>query len=180
MERSDLKKSRTKKDPSAPKRARCAYIIFSTEEGKKVREANPEMSAPEVIKEVGRRWGSLGPAAKSGYEKKANEDKERYMEEMESYSPPASPENGFAKKGKGKRGKDPNAPKKPLSAYLSFFAAENKKIRSAVSKVSVMEVMKEVAAKWMKLDNKARQPWEAKAAADRDRYLAELAAYNVA
>lgn len=51
------KKTKAKKDPKAPKRARSAYIIFATEEGKKVREANPEMSASEVLKELGRRWG---------------------------------------------------------------------------------------------------------------------------
>ena len=176
MDRSGTKKS--KKDPNAPKRALTAYIIFSTEEGKKFREANPEMSATAVIKELGRRWGTLGPAKKSGYEKKAAEDKERYNAEMESYSPPASPEYGSAKKGK--RAKDPNAPKRPVSAYLSFFTVENKKVRAANPSLSVADVMKETAAKWTKLDNKARQPWEEKAAADKQRYIEELAVYNEA
>ena len=52
-------KKAAKKDPNAPKRARSAYIIFTTDEGKKVREANPEMSAPEVLREIGRRWGQF-------------------------------------------------------------------------------------------------------------------------
>ena len=178
MDRSGLKKSRTKKDPNAPKKARTAYIIFSTEEGKRVREANPEMSAIEVVKELGRRWGTLEAPKKSGYEERAAVDRERYNDEMESYSPPASPEYGSAKKGK--RVKDPNAPKRPVSAYLSFFTVENKKVRAANPTLSVSDVMKETAARWTRLDNKARQPWEEKAAADKQRYVNELAVYNEA
>ena len=50
--------------------------------------------------------GVLDPARKAGYEKRAADDKDRYKEEMESYSPPVSPEPApeSAKKG-GKRGR---------------------------------------------------------------------------
>lgn len=178
MEKNQTKKTRARKDPNAPKKARTAYIIFSIEEGRKVREANPEMSATEVVKEIGRRWNAVDPVKKSGYEMMAAEDRDRYQEEMESYSPPASPDYGSAKKGK--RAKDPNAPKRPVSAYLSFFTVENKKVRAANPTMNVADVMKVTAARWGKLDNKARQPWEAKAAADKERYIAELAAYNEA
>ena len=101
---------------------------------------------------------------------------------MESYSPPPSPEPDTAKKGgkRAKKEKDPNAPKRPMSAYLSFFTVENKKVRAANPSLSVADVMKETAAKWTRLDNKARQPWEEKAAADKQRYVNELAVYNEA
>ena len=45
----DKKKSTKKdKDPNAPKKARTSYIIFAGEEGKKIRQAHPEMSTAPV------------------------------------------------------------------------------------------------------------------------------------
>jgi hypothetical protein len=38
---------------------RSAYIFFATEEGKKVREELPGLSAPDVLREVGKRWNLL-------------------------------------------------------------------------------------------------------------------------
>jgi len=129
------KTPKAKKDPNAPKRARSAYILFSTEEGKNVRQANPKLTAPEVLKEVGRRWGVLDPKLKAAFEQKAAADKERYTEEMESYSPPNSPDVAAVDK-KGKRAKkDPNAPKRAqVSSFIkspfSFLALHSKEARA--------------------------------------------------
>jgi len=164
-----------KKDPNAPKRAKSAYIIFSTEEGKKVRQDNPEMSAPDVLREVGRRWDLLDHGARVAYEQKAEEDKERYAEEMESYTPPVSPT--FVQKRGKKSHKDPNAPKRALSAYLFFSQAEFKKIRAANPNMTVTEVMRSAAAGWAGLGADARKVWESKAVKDRERFDEEMAAY---
>jgi hypothetical protein len=100
------------KDPNAPKRPRSAYIIFSGQEGKKIRAANPEMSAKDVMREIGRRWSQIDPEKKAKFEEEAAADKERYSEEMESYSPPPVSDKGDEKKGGKKAKKDPNAPKR--------------------------------------------------------------------
>ena len=124
--------------------------------------------------------GSLDAARKATYEKRAADDKERYKEEMESYSPPASPEPVAASKGGKRAKKDPNAPKRAMSAYILFAQAEGKKVRESTSDMGVQAVMKEVAARWAKLDSEAKQPWEKKAAADKQRYADQLAAYQEA
>jgi hypothetical protein len=172
----DKKKSTKKdKDPNAPKRARSAYIIFSGEEGKKIRKAHPEMSAPDVMREIGRRWGTLDASDKVRYEEDAAADKERYSEEMGSYSPPPT----SAGEGKIKRAKkDPNAPKRSQSAYLIFSQAECKKIREANPEMSVGDVMKEAAVRWSTLDPNERKPWDAKASTDKNRYDEEMVAYK--
>ncbi len=113
------------KDPNAPKRPRTAYILFSGQEGKKVRAANPEMSAKDVMREIGRRWSQIDPEKKAKFEEEAKADKERYSEEMESYSPPpvSVMSKGDKKIGRKKTQKDPNAPKRGQVRLLLFMCS---------------------------------------------------------
>ena len=101
---------------------------------------------------------------------------------MESYSPPPSPEPDTAKKGgkRAKKEKDPNAPKRAMSAYILFGQVEGKKIRESNKDMSAADVMKEIGARWAKLDSEAKQPWEKKAAVEKQRYTDELEAYREA
>ena len=117
------KTSKKDKDPNAPKRPRSAYIIFSGLEGKKVRAANPEMSAKDVMREIGRRWSQIDLEKKAKFEEEAKADKERYSEEMETYSPPpvSAKTKVDEKKGRKKAKKDPNAPKRGQVRFCSLF-----------------------------------------------------------
>ena len=169
------KGSAMKKDPNAPKRARSAYIVFSTAIGKIVRQENPDMSQPDVMREVSKRWNL--ETDKSKYEKEAAADKERYNEEMGSYSPPPA-QQGDAGTKKPKAKKDPNAPKKPRSAYILFSMDEGKKIRESNPSMSSPEVMKLVGQRWSELDPKEKQRFEEKSAADKERYNDEAEAYQ--
>ena len=56
--------------------------------------------------------------AREPFDEKASEDKIRYDREMADYKPPAGAAKG--KKGAKKRKKDPNAPKRPQTAFFVF------------------------------------------------------------
>ncbi|KAL9016545.1 MAG: hypothetical protein Q9185_006122 [Variospora sp. 1 TL-2023] len=78
----------------------------------------------------------------------------------------------------GKRKKDPNAPKRGLSAYM-FFANDNRdSVREENQGISFGQVGKVLGEKWKALNAKQREPYEAKAKADKDRYEREKASYN--
>ncbi len=47
---------RSAKDQNAPKRARSAYIFFTTAVTKKIREANPGWSQTDIMREAANRW----------------------------------------------------------------------------------------------------------------------------
>lgn len=90
---------------------------------------------------------------------------------------------------------DPNAPKRGLSAYMFFANDQRDKVREenpgikfgkSLSVQSLMqklttpgEVGKMLGEKWKTLSEKQRQPYEAKAAADKKRYEEEKEAYAV-
>lgn len=73
--------------------------------------------------------------------------------------------------------KDPNAPKRSLSAYM-FFANENRDIvRAENPGISFGQVGKLLGEKWKATTAEDKEPYEAKAATDKKRYEKEKAEY---
>ncbi|KAI4745339.1 hypothetical protein E4T44_15108, partial [Aureobasidium sp. EXF-8845] len=83
-----------------------------------------------------------------------------------------------AKKDGGKKKKDPNAPKRGLSAYMFFANETREKVREDNPGIKFGDVGKILGEKWKALNEKQKAPFEAKAAADKKRYEEEKAAYT--
>ncbi|EMD60960.1 hypothetical protein COCSADRAFT_98214 [Bipolaris sorokiniana ND90Pr] len=81
---------------------------------------------------------------------------------------------------KKKKVADPNAPKRGLSAYMFFANEQREKVREDNPGIKFGEVGKLLGEKWKALNEKQRQPYEAKAALDKKRYEQEKAAYTAA
>ncbi|GMR36551.1 hypothetical protein PMAYCL1PPCAC_06746 [Pristionchus mayeri] len=79
-----------------------------------------------------------------------------------------------ATKGGVKKAKDPNAPKRAMSAFF-FWMAEN---RQSLKKpgMGVADVAKAAGVEWGKLGDKSK--WEKMAEKDKKRYESEIAAYK--
>lgn len=76
-----------------------------------------------------------------------------------------------------RRKKDPNAPKRALSAYM-FFANENRDIiKSENPDVTFGQVGKLLGERWKALSAEDREPYDAKAKADKRRYESEKELY---
>merc|ERR1712122_246564 len=58
--------------------------------------------------------------------------------------------------------KDPNAPKKPLSAYFLFSQEERLKVKSENPDMSITEVAKELGKRWATIDPATKASYEAK------------------
>lgn len=82
------------------------------------------------------------------------------------------------KKRVTRRKKDPNAPKRALSAYM-FFANENRDIvRAENPGVTFGQVGRILGEKWKALNDEEKVPYEAKAESDKKRYESEKELYN--
>lgn len=77
-----------------------------------------------------------------------------------------------------KKKKDPNAPKRGLSAYMFFANEQRDCVRLEHPGIAFGQVGKVLGERWKALSEKQRQPYEAKAAADKKRYEDEKAAYQ--
>ncbi|KAL2049598.1 hypothetical protein ABVK25_010177 [Lepraria finkii] len=78
----------------------------------------------------------------------------------------------------GKKKKDPNAPKRGLSAYMFFANEQRDNVREENPGISFGQVGKVLGERWKALNEKQRLPYETKAKADKERYENEKASYN--
>ncbi len=153
------------KDPNAPKKPLSAYFLFSQEERLKVKAEFPDYSITEVAKELGRRWATIDPAIKQGYEQRYQESRRQYEQAMQAYKPQ-------------KKKKDPNAPKQPLSAYFIFSSEERLKVKAEHPSFSICEVAKELGRRWADMAPEVKQRYQQMAEEGRQKYDQDMAAYR--
>lgn len=107
------------------------------------------------------------------FEEMAKNDKLRYDQEMKSYVPPAG-----AEKGKKKKKKDPNAPKKPPCVFLIFSSEHREKIKADNPGISIPDISKKLSEMWKEMSTTDKAPYEAKYTEQKEKYLMEVAAYR--
>lgn len=123
---------------------------------------------------------------KAEWESKAEADKQRYLSAMEDYVPPSDDEDdddsdsddGGKKKKKKKKKKDPNAPKRNQSAFFLYSNATRADIKAAQPDLAFGEIAKVISVNFKALPAEERAYWDEKAAADKERYQKEMAAYR--
>lgn len=89
---------------------------------------------------------------------------------------PAKDDKKAAKRGK----KDPNKPKRALSAYMFFVQDWRERIKSENPDADFGSVGRLLGAKWQEMSAAEKKPYEDKAQADKDRAAKEKADYDVA
>ena len=171
----DGKKSRKKKDPNAPKKAMSAFMFFSNDIRETVKKERPDLPFLEIAVEIGARWKALNPAKRKKYEAMAAKDKTRYEEQKEDYVPDPSFDNSNKRKKK-----DPNAPKRSLSAYLFFCNDVREQVKKKNPDKKMTEIASVLATQWNALPEKKRGKYDKMAETDKKRYEEEMAAYNAA
>jgi hypothetical protein len=81
-----VKKTKIKKDPSAPKKPISAYALFFVENQKIVKAANPVMTQLDVMTSLGNRWTKMSTDDRKKYLDELNIQQERYKVEMADYT----------------------------------------------------------------------------------------------
>merc|ERR1739848_843093 len=74
--------------------------------------------------------------------------------------------------------KDPNAPKKSLSAYFLFSQDERLKVKAEFPDYSITEVAKELGRRWAQIDPAIKQSYEQRYQESRRQYEQALQAYK--
>ena len=116
---------------------------------------------------------------KQRFAEMADTDKQRYDREMATYSPPSGEGGSNANNGQRKRKKkDPNAPKRPLSAFFLFCHDERPAVKEKFPTYSVGEAAKELGERWNKVTPETKAKYEAQVQLDKSRYEREIANYK--
>lgn len=169
----EKKRARRKKDPNAPKRAMSAFMFYSNDIRSTVKEECPELPFLQIASEIGRRWKLLTDTEKIPYQEMADKDKARYEDQKKDYVPDPSFQTGRKKK-------DPNAPKRSLSAYLYYCADHRGAVKEQHPGKKITEIASQLAEQWRNLPDKERIKYQEQAQEDKTRYASEMEAWNAA
>ncbi|KAL4844915.1 hypothetical protein H8958_022219, partial [Nasalis larvatus] len=116
------------------------------------------------------RWKTISAKEEGKFEDTAKVDKARYEREMKTYIPP---------KGETKQMfKDPNAPKRPPSAFFLFCSEYCPKIKGEHPGLSIGDVAKKLGEMWNNTAADDKQSYEKKAAKLKEKYEKDIAAYR--
>ncbi|XP_036814314.1 high mobility group protein B2 isoform X2 [Oncorhynchus mykiss] len=133
-----------KGDVNKPKGKTSAYAFFVQTCREEHKRKHPEQSVnfAEFSKQCSERWRGLTANDKRRFEDMAKNDKVRYERDMRGYVPP----KGMAKSGRRK--KDPNAPKRPPSAFFVFSAEFRPTVKQEFPGCSIGETAKKLGIMW--------------------------------
>lgn len=160
------------KDPNKPKGKMSSYAYFVQTCREEHKKKHPEASVnfSEFSKKCSERWKTMSQKEKGKFEDMAKQDKVRYDREMKNYDPP--------KGAKKKRYKDPNAPKRPPSAFFLFCADFRSKVKGENPGLSIGDTAKKLGQMWNDSSSEERQPYEKKAQKLKEKYDKDVLAYR--
>merc|ERR1740124_221016 len=131
-------------------------------------------------------YAEMPGAEKEAWQARAEADKARYLHELSSYVPPP----GYDAKGDailsphmkspGKRSKverDPNAPKRNMSAYLIFQNTMRDTYKREQPGLTFGQLAQHTSKEYKKLTPEEKALWSQRADGDKARYDAEIAVY---
>lgn len=165
-----------KKDPNKPKKNLTAFFIYSNEHRSRVKEENPDIKFGEMARALSTEYKKLSAKEKKKYEKASAKDKERYQREMAKYTPPDDSDEEPSSRKKPK--KDPNKPKRNLSAFFIYSTEVREDVRKENPELKFGEIARFISTQFKALSGDERAVYDKKAALDKERYQREMAKYN--
>jgi len=161
-------------DPNKPKGRMSAYAYFvqTCREEHKKKHPNEQVVFAEFSRKCADRWKTMSDKEKQRFHQLAEKDRKRYEGEMSNYKPPKG------EKRKRKKAKDPNAPKRALSAFFWFCNDERPKVKEIMPEAGVGEVAKELGRRWNNISADLKHKYEALATKDKARYEKEMKNYK--
>ncbi|CAK9291657.1 unnamed protein product [Gordionus sp. m RMFG-2023] len=150
-----------------------AFFVQTCREEHKSKYPTDNVVFAEFSKKCAQRWKTMTPQEKSRFQEMAEKDTERYKSEMANYD---GPEKNKTKKRK--RVKDPDAPKRALSAFFIFCNDERPKIKLTDPGLTVGDIAKELGLRWSRVLPEAKQKYEKMAEKEKERYMREITLYR--
>ena len=183
---------RPARDPAAPKRNMSAYLLYQNAMRDTFKQQNPGMTFGQLSKYTSAMYAEMPPAEKEAWNQRAEADKARYLHELSTYVPPPGydvkgdaiatqvptiPPKPRVNRGTIKIPRDPNAPKRNMSAYLLYQNCMRETFKNMNPGMTFGQLAKFTSHMYKSLPAEDKQRWDAHAAQDKARYEAEMASY---
>jgi len=148
-------------DPARPKRPASAWIHFLSD----FRKKNNDIPGKEVMVSASREWKVMTVPQKKPFQDLYDAAKKVYDADQEEY----------VKSGKKEAGtRDPEKPKKPLSAFFLFLSG----YRTKNASLKPTEASKLAAAIWKDMSREQKQPYEKQYTEEKQKYDEAMKVYK--
>jgi len=176
------KKEAWTRDPEKPKKPLSAFFLFLSG----YRTKNASLKPTEASKLAAAMWKDMSSQQKQPYEKQYTEEKSKYDEAMKIYKASGKEDAWRERTGKttartkSKKGKkqaltrDPEKPKKPLSAFFLFLSG----FRTKNTSLKITEAAKLAAATWKDMSKEQKQPYEKQYTEEKHKYDEAMKLYK--
>jgi len=147
------------------------FVKMCYEEHKK-KYPNECVQVTEISKKCSQKWKTMTDDEKKRFFELAQKDAERYQAEVAAYGG----EDVLKKKKRAK--KDPNAPKRALSAFFFFSNEKRQEVSGEHPEWKVGQIAQELGVRWKALSEEERVIFDKKAHDDKERYAEEMRVYR--
>uniref|UniRef100_A0AC35U0K6 High mobility group protein 1.2 n=1 Tax=Rhabditophanes sp. KR3021 TaxID=114890 RepID=A0AC35U0K6_9BILA len=163
---------RDTKPPVRGKTSPYGFFVKMCYEEHKKKYPSENVQVTEISKKCSEKWKTMSDDEKRRFFELAQKDAERYQAEVQAYG-------GETESRKRKRAKkDPNAPKRALSAFFFFSNERRPEVQRAHTDWKVGQVAQELGKFWKGLSEEERSIYEKRASDDKERYAEEMKSFR--
>lgn len=152
-----------------------AYFMQTCRQEHKNNHPNENVVFLEFSKKCADQWKMMSDKEKQRFQLMADRDKLRFDAEMKSYEGPYGAGGRVSKK---KQPKDPNAPKRSLSAFFWFCQDLRQQVKEQHPEYTLGEIAKELGRRWGQMDEATKAQYAARAVKDKARYERDMQTYR--
>lgn len=160
------------KPPVRGKTSPYGFFVKMCYEEHKKKYPNENVQVTEISKKCSEKWKTMTDDEKRRFFELAQKDAERYAAEIAAYGG----EDAMRKRKRAK--KDPNAPKRALSAFFFFSQLKRQSITAEHNDWKVGQVAQELGRMWKALTEEEKKVYEKMAIDDKARYEVEMRDYK--
>jgi len=179
-----MAKSKTQRDPGAPKRNLSAYLLYQNAMRNTFKTQNPGMTFGQLAKYTSAMYAEMLPEEKNTWNERSEADKNRFLLEMASYVPAP----GFDARGdavvaairggyRSRSSRDSNAPKRNLSAYLLYQNAMRNQFKCDNPGMTFGQLSKYTSHMYKSLTPQEKAEWELRSQQDKARFEEQMRTY---
>ncbi|EEY66995.1 uncharacterized protein PITG_17485 [Phytophthora infestans T30-4] len=194
-ERIDELKGLTRGDPRAPRLPRNSYSVYLSTKRQEMAAQHPNHKNSQIMREIGIAWKALSDVERALYQRKAEEDVERFRAEMEAHlAQQQEGHHGAANHDQhdqqlsvvhekvkarvvGRKQRKVIPPRRPKTAYNLMYMSKRTELL-ATYQMSHNECSALCGRLWRQMPEEEREPYKRMAAEDKRRYEVELEIYS--
>ncbi|GAX14892.1 hypothetical protein FisN_29Lh108 [Fistulifera solaris] len=159
---------------TVPRRFKTAFIFFSSQRHKQIKEelarAGRTEKTTNIAKMVSTEWREMSQVDRAAWNEKSRIDKERYDHEMQIYN--------HARKLSKTKVKDPNAPRRPMSAFLAFSNKRRASLKREHPTATNADLSKMLSKAWKEISPEMKQEYIQEEAELRAKYKTDAVVWR--